>query len=348
MLRRGFTLIELLVVVVIIAIVAALLFPAVQRVRESANKATCSNNLRQLGLALHQYHDSAKTFPPGMTATGDDLQYGGSSGFVNLARYLEQTNWAEQWNTTQPWYQGNNFNLVSHPVKVFYCPTNRSDGTIDLTFLTASAGMPLPSPAAVDYLLCKGSNAALCKNSQVPKRARGVFDVNSRTRITDILDGPSNTILVGEGAGGNSHYGIRHYWPDTEPATDLFPGQPDAIDQAWASGPLATQTLKSNGFLFGSCMGVTAMRGGVDSMPFDEPINRTPVLASLDNNNNCTNSGTDPGTYDTLGGFRSMHPGGCNFLFADGSVHFLKDTINADTYRALSTITGSDPVVAEW
>src|SRR5262249_30171547 len=99
--------------------------------------------------------------------------------------------------------------------------------------------------------------------------------------------------------------------------------------------------LHSIGLLGGSCLGVTAQRGG-QVPPYDERMNNPLGLAALDFNNNCINSGTAPGTIDTLPGFRSVHNGGCNFLFCDGSVRFVRETVAPDTYRALSTMAGGE------
>ena len=112
--RTAFTLIELLVVIAIIAILIALLIPAVQKVREASNRTTCQNNLKQMGLALHNYHDTLNNFPPGMIAgPNDDLALGSSSGFIPLVGFLEQDNWVRQWDPNQPWFQGPNFALVA-------------------------------------------------------------------------------------------------------------------------------------------------------------------------------------------------------------------------------------------
>jgi prepilin-type processing-associated H-X9-DG protein len=336
------SLLELLVVIAIIAVLIALLLPAVQRVREAANRLACINNLRQLGVALHHHHDALGSFPPGYTVHGtDNLEMGGFGGFIPLLPFLEQENWTRRWDPNRNWYDPPNDAIVSVQVKGFLCPSNRSVGVIDTSFLVPIAGRPLPDVAASDYLLCKGANAAMCEVTQVPPGGRGVFDVNTRTRLTDIKDGTSNTFAIGEGAGHNARFGIRRFYPDTTPATPLFPGQSPLIDQSWSSGPMATHALHTTGLLGGSCLGVTAQRGGHPD-PFDEPMNYPLGLAALDWNNGCTNDGTAPGKYDTISGFRSAHPGGCNFLFCDGGVRIVRATISPATYRALSTMSGGE------
>jgi prepilin-type N-terminal cleavage/methylation domain-containing protein/prepilin-type processing-associated H-X9-DG protein len=344
----GFTLIELLVVIAIIGVLIGLLLSAVQRVREAAQRMSCTSNLRQLGLALANYHDANRGYPPGMIDNGDDdLQKGGSCGLVPLLPFIEQGNWLQRWDPNGPWYTGDNFNLVSTQIKTYFCPSNRTSGVIDLSFLTGPSGRTMPNPAACDYLLCKGANAALCRAVQIPRNQRGVFDVNTKTRIEEVTDGTSNTIAIGEGAGNNPLYRIRHFYQDTFPATDLFPGQPVLMDQSWSSGPMATAALHSQGFLFGACLGVTAQRGG-QTLVFDEPMNNPLVLPALDFNNSCNNSDGSPGKCDSIPGFRSVHTGGCNFLFCDGSVRFVSDAITADAYRAISTMAGGEVVVGEF
>jgi prepilin-type N-terminal cleavage/methylation domain-containing protein len=334
--RTAMSLIELLVVIAILGVLFALLLPAVQRVREAANRAFCRNNLKQMGIALNNYHDTQGSFPPGITVQGtNNLEMGSFCGFVPLLPFLEQDNLFNRWDLGGTWYEPPNAALVSTELKVFYCPSNRTHGTIDMSFLVPFAGRPLPNLAAADYLLCKGANAALCEMTQVPSEARGVFDVNTHTRLTDITDGTSNTFAIGEGAGNNPRFGIRHFYPDTTPAKDLFPGQSALIDQSWSSGPTATRALHSLGLLQGGCLGVTAQRGGY-TPPFDERLNNPLGLPALDCNNGCTNSGTVPGTYDTISGFRSAH------LVCDGSVRFVTDAVSPDTYRALSTISGGE------
>jgi prepilin-type processing-associated H-X9-DG protein/prepilin-type N-terminal cleavage/methylation domain-containing protein len=336
------TLIELLVVIAIIGVLIALLLPAVQMVREAASRTTCRNNLEQMGLALHNYHNTWGSFPVGISVKGtSNLEMAGFCGFVSLLPFLEQDNLFNRWDLNGNWYDPPDAALVSVEVKVFYCPSNRSRGVIDMSFLVPFAGRPLPDPAASDYLLCKGANAALCEITRVPPAGRGVFDVNTHTRLTDIADGTSNTFAIGEGAGNNPRFGIRRYYADTTPEQKLFPGQSPLIDQTWSAGPTATQALHSIGLLQGACLGVTALRGGY-SPPFDEPMNNPLALPAIDYNSGCTNSGTLPGTYDTISGFRSAHSGGCNFLFCDGGVRFVTDGVSPATYRALSTMAGGE------
>src|SRR5439155_18873737 len=109
-------------VIAIIAVLLALLLPAVQRAREAVSRAACANNLRQMGLALHDHHDTLGSFPPGYTVQGtDDLEMGGFGGFVPLLPFLEQDALSGRWDMSRNWYEPPNADLVPVEVKVFYC-----------------------------------------------------------------------------------------------------------------------------------------------------------------------------------------------------------------------------------
>jgi prepilin-type N-terminal cleavage/methylation domain-containing protein/prepilin-type processing-associated H-X9-DG protein len=338
--RTGFTLIELLVVIAIIGVLLGLLLPAVQNARESASRVQCQNNLKQLGIALHAYHGAYDSFPPGIITnpTDDDLQDGAATAFDLLLPYIEQNNLQKLWNPNKTWSDGANAAEVQTQVRLFYCPTNRTEGVLNLQPVAQVLGKPIPNAAATDYVLSKGPNANLCPMSQVTQNCVGLFDVNSSTRIAMVQDGTSTTFAMGEAAGGNPFYKARKNYADTTPAVNPQ-GQLVVIDQGWGDALITDTATAASGYLYGSVFGVAALSAG--SVPvLDEPMNNRLVLAAVDNNQSCTNSSSD--VYDTVSGFRSMHPGGCNFLFVDGSVHFIGQTISADTYRALSTVAGGE------
>jgi prepilin-type processing-associated H-X9-DG protein len=211
--------------------------------------------------------------------------------------------------------------------------------------------------------MSKGTNAALCATSPIPQAARGVFDVASTTRVNDITDGTSNTFGIGEAAGNNQRYLARYPYISNVPLLDPAVNTPQQIDQSWSAamvvdGALFSSTHKA----YGCVLGVTAQSGGifdatgaalpVDDEPLNGVANSLPVppgsflvLASVDNNGGCDNNNPTP---DTVSGFRSVHPGGCNFVFMDGSVHFVKANIDAPTYRALSTRAGGEVLTGDF
>src|SRR5262245_5962700 len=118
--RRGFTLIELLVVIAIIGVLIGLLLPAVQKVREAANRIKCQNNLKQLGLALHNYHHANDCFPPGMILSGFDVGDSEATGLTMLLPYLEQDNAYRLYHFEDPWWLPSNFDAVALPMKVYF------------------------------------------------------------------------------------------------------------------------------------------------------------------------------------------------------------------------------------
>jgi prepilin-type N-terminal cleavage/methylation domain-containing protein len=199
--RRGFTLIELVVVIAIIAVLIGLLLPAVQKVRESANRAVCQNNLKQIGLALHNYHARTDAFPPGFnsfvqTDGSNSPQGPGWSWAAHLLPDLEQDNLFRQINL--------NTSAATQPgprlavVKVFLCPSDPAPPLADVyPLVNGTFGPAIGQAGRSNYPGIIGTVEA---GEDPPEPADGVFYRNSRTRIADILDGTSNTFAVGERA----------------------------------------------------------------------------------------------------------------------------------------------------
>jgi prepilin-type N-terminal cleavage/methylation domain-containing protein/prepilin-type processing-associated H-X9-DG protein len=341
--RQAFTLIELLVVIAIIAVLIGLLLPAVQKVREAASRMKCQNHLKQMGLALHGCHDTRGGFPPGMVCDDTTLEHAQHSGFTLLLPYLEQDAAHRLFDLSQAWYESANYQAVQTPVPVFYCPSNRTTGFIELTAIAALWNTRLPERAAsTDYALCKGANGALHRDaSRTPFAARGVFFVlptasSLGTRLIEISDGTSNTFAIGEAAGGTPTYLVRDYSDPSRAVIHGITGQPAQIDQSWS----AASASDASQAWYGSVFGVTA-QFGLAPDPRDEPMNQRLVAPTVWGNDNAGNNASNR---DRVSGFRSRYVGGCNFLYCDGSVRFVSQTVRPETYRALSTMAGGEPI----
>ena len=174
--KRGFTLIELLVVIAIIAILVALLLPAVQQAREAARRSSCKNNLKQIGLALHNYHDIHRVFPPGAIGASN------ISGWAFILPQIEQTAAYDLWDFSLSQSHGNNLAARIIPIDTYFCPSKpRPDGNNSST------------NAYGDYVFSSGSGNI---NNGTDKQ--GMFNRNSKVKMRDVTDGTSNTFAVGE------------------------------------------------------------------------------------------------------------------------------------------------------
>ena len=200
--HRGFTLVELLVVIAIIAILVALLLPAVQKVREAAARTQCQNNLKQIGLACHGYHDTKRSLPAGYRAMSaysdgatDTMPGWGWASF--LLPHLEQDNLFRSLNLALPIEHPANAAGAQQVLPLFLCP---SDPTPASAFAVPNAfGSTMVWAGPSSYAACCGGD----ESAADAPAGMGVFYRNSRTRMTDITDGTSNTIFVGERAWSN-------------------------------------------------------------------------------------------------------------------------------------------------
>lgn len=324
--KRGFTLIELLVVIAIIAILIALLLPAVQQAREAARRTQCKNNLKQLGLAMHNYHDIYNMFPvgacakpntPGPNGFGVDISIG---AFASILPMLEEANLKNLYVDEQTWeFQSPVVALTV--IEAFLCPSATGSTTVTNPVL-----QPYPigiEAGANQYLLSKGATKGWCLNPATDSKFIGMFGINLRTRFRDITDGSSNTLCVGEGATGNP-------WVEVQD-NSLVSRTPARVQQAWIvpqPNPLSLQGV--SGYTTAGNFGTTVWK-----------MNLNPVMETVYNDADLANCNS---VEDNTSNFRSQHTGGAQFLLGDGSGRFISENIDQGVYNNLGTRGGGEVI----
>jgi len=310
--QSGFTLIELLVVIAIIAVLIALLLPAVQAAREAARRVQCVNNMKQIGLALHNYNSSTGLFPPGYSSfwkrdsgdagtAEDDIGPGWAWGSLILPQ-MEQPALANaiNFNLTMTYPENNTVQLLR--VNSYLCP---SDST------------PLQVPVRDEgntttvYTVGTGNYVGMYGTGEVgaaPGRGNGMFFRNSRITFADITDGTSQTLAVGERSHNLSYV-------------------------TWTGRAVGGYLFKTSSF-----------EGGTDTFAVEPEESFTMIIGPV---------GVEDGPRTPnhpmahVEDYWSRHPGGVNFLFADGSVRFIKNSISPSIFQSLATRAGGEVVSAD-
>ncbi|HRX79336.1 MAG: DUF1559 domain-containing protein [Planctomycetaceae bacterium] len=309
--RHGFTLVELLVVIAIIGILVALLLPAVQAAREAARRMSCTNNLKQLGLSLHNYHDTFKVFPSGYLANNvadtapasAETGHGFAWGALMLP-FIEQTALADQIDFKLDCRDPSNLLFGAEKLPGFRCPSDTGTDTF-----TVTSGGTSYDLATANYVGILGYGNV----TMTPGRPMGpgIFYRNSDVRMRDILDGTANTIMIGERT-------QRHRFVAGGPIVDAHSTWYAAIPGAVRPAGMMAMTEGAGSLVLGH-VGQPAMMGMM-------AMHHTP-----NNTNHIVN-------------FSSLHPGGINFVACDGSVHFLAETIDYNTFRWLGERADGNPV----
>jgi prepilin-type processing-associated H-X9-DG protein/prepilin-type N-terminal cleavage/methylation domain-containing protein len=304
----AFTLVELLVVITIIGILIGLLLPAVQAAREAARQMQCSNNMKQIGLALHNYDSLYGRFPAGDSIGSGQCTSGGDCRgnpiWIVLLPYLEQKNVEFKYDYSLNWgwatWVGSTAGqkLAASAMPIYRCPSD---------------ARAIQYPNIRDYFGVSGGKTRAFQGGQGSIYLDGLFSINRWCAMRDITDGTSCTMAIGE----SNH----PEWAGMGPGSGTSVGGPDA----WAFGGSCVLTGNTYTTWYGEVRSVRSAK---------YTVNYTLAMTS-------TNFQEAP--------FGSYHPGGAHFVFADGHVKFLNDTIDvAKVYQPLSTIAGGEMIQGDY
>ncbi|MFA8016646.1 DUF1559 domain-containing protein [Bremerella cremea] len=314
----GFTLVELLVVIAIIGVLIALLLPAVQQAREAARRMSCSNKMKQIGIALHNYHDTHGRFPPGaisghQTCVNGTTPLGGNSNectqtgapwTVLILPFAEQNSLHDQFDFKRIFSpfssscSSPNKAFQFEPLEMYKCPSDPNSGgdAPTLNYMACQGG---GNPGTVDAEL-----HVACAGTSSPTRyffTNGMFYNNAKIGFRDVVDGTTNTFMVGES--------MYHFLLGSHPSIATR-------ETSWASGQLVNS-------VYATPITMTAAANPINSA---EPLSNVHQLAEMTST------------------FGSRHPGGCLFTLGDASVRFMSENMDLATYRSLGRRADGGPL----